>query len=77
LFHIDHFADNDAWQLGGVKSKKEFYNLPIIYSTAYHYGIKKPTPATGYIKTKTKNKVSWLLPMDKSGEVKEVSLLIG
>ncbi|MFT3981375.1 MAG: transglutaminase domain-containing protein [Ferruginibacter sp.] len=77
LFHIDHLADNDAWQLGGVKSKKEFYSLPVIYSPAYEYGLKKPTPATGYIKTKTKGKVSWTLPMDKAGDVKEVSLLIG
>jgi len=77
LFHIDHLADNDAWQLGGVKSKKEFYTLPVIYNSAYKYGLKKPTPVTGYIKTKTKNKVSWVLPMDKAGEVKEVSLLIG
>lgn len=77
LFHIDHLADNDAWQMGPVKSAKDFFNMPILFSTAYAYGLKKPLPSTGLLKTKTKNKINWTLPMDRASDVKEVSLLIG
>lgn len=78
LFNLDHFADNDAWQLGpGSKSIKEFYALPIIGPAAYEYGLKKPTPATGYIKTKTKGKVSFSLPVSSGESITNVSLMIG
>lgn len=78
LFNLDHFADNDAWQLGpGPKSIKEFYSLPIIGQAAYEYVLKKPTPASGYIKTKTKGKVNFTLPISSGATIENVSLLIG
>lgn len=78
LFNLDHFADNDAWQLGpGPKSIKEFYALPIIGPAAYEYALKKPTPANGYIKTKTKGKVSFTLPINSGATIENVSLMIG
>ena len=78
LFNLDHFADNSAWQLGpGTKSKKDFYALPIIGPAAYEYGLKKPTPATGFIKTKTKGKVSFSIPVNSGESITNVSLLIG
>lgn len=78
LFNLDHFADNDAWQLGpGTKTIKEFYSLPVIGPAAYEYVLKKPTPATGHIKTKTKGKVSFSLPMNSGESITTVSLLIG
>ncbi|RYD71708.1 MAG: hypothetical protein EOP53_23190 [Sphingobacteriales bacterium] len=78
LFNLDHFADNSAWQLGpGTKSKKDFYALPIIGPAAYEYGLRKPTPATGSIKTKTKAKVRFSIPVNSGESITNVSLLIG
>jgi transglutaminase/protease-like cytokinesis protein 3 len=78
LFNLDHYADNSAWQLGpGPKSIKEFYSLPIIGQAAYDYVLKKPTPATGLIKTKTKGKVAFTLPVNSGATIETVSLLIG
>ena len=78
LFNLDHYPDNDAWQLGGgPKSLKEFYAVPIIYNAAYRYDLKKPTPATGFIKTKTKAKTNFSLPFSSSAAITNVSLIIG
>ncbi|MBC7866724.1 MAG: hypothetical protein H7X88_04240 [Gloeobacteraceae cyanobacterium ES-bin-316] len=77
LFNLDHYPDNDAWQLGGgPKSLKEFYSLPVFYSAAYLYDIKKPTPANGFIKTKSKGKTNFIIPYGAAG-VSNVSLIIG
>ncbi len=77
LFNLDHFPDNDAWQLGGgPKSLKEFYTLPLFYNAAYLYDVKKPTPATGFIKTKTKAKTNFSIPFGAAG-VSTVELIIG
>lgn len=78
LFNLDHFPDNDAWQIGGgPKSLKDFYALPIIFNAAYFYGIKKPTPNSGYIKTKLSAKTTFKLPYNFSSPITNVSLLIG
>jgi len=78
LFNLDHFPDNDAWQLGpGPKSKKEFYALPVLYNAAYTYGFKKLAPATGFIKTKVDAKVIFNIPYTSPKSIGSVSLLIG
>ena len=78
LFNLDHLADNSAWQLGpGTKSKKDFYALPIIGPAAYEYGLRKPSPANGFIKTKTKASVSFSIPVTNGESISNVSLLIG
>lgn len=78
LFNLDHYPDNDAWQLGGgPKSLKEFYSFPIIYNAAYRYDLKKPIPATGYIKTKSKTKTNFSLPIASSAAITNISLVIG
>lgn len=78
LFNLDHYPNNDAWQLGsGPKSLKEFYNLPIIFNGAYYYNLKKPTPAAGYIKTKSTAKNKFIIPYSAATGLSTVSLLIG
>lgn len=78
LFNQDHYPDNTAWQLGGgPKSIKDFYALPVLYSAAYKYGVGKVTPSTGYIKTKTKGKVSFTIPVNSNAGIENVSLLMG
>lgn len=52
LFNLDHYADNQAWQLGaGPKSEHEFYALPVISNAAYRLGLQKTEPVKGHIKT--------------------------
>lgn len=78
LFNLDHFPENDAWQLGGgPKSRKDFYALPVIENAAYGIGLKKPAPSTGLIKAKTKNKVTFSFAYDEKVPVSNISLLIG
>ena len=78
LFNLDHFPDNDAWQMGGgPKNLKEFYSLPVISSAAYFYGLNKPTPTNGYIKTKISGKTTFNLPYSFALPITNVSLLIG
>ena len=77
LFNLDHYPDNGAWQLGGgPKSLKDFYNLPVFYNAAYLYNVRKPTPATGFIKTKTKAKTNFSIPFGAAG-ASTVELAIG
>ncbi|RYF89887.1 MAG: hypothetical protein EOO03_04945 [Chitinophagaceae bacterium] len=77
LFNLNHFPDNSAWQLGpGPKGIKEFYSLPLFYNAAFLYDIKKPTPATGFIKTKSKAKVNFSIPYGAPG-ASTVELVIG
>jgi len=77
LFNLDHYADNSAWQLGpGPKSRKDFYALPVISSAAYQYGLKKPVPISGSIKTKTNVPVIFSFPYN-GAKLVSVDLLIG
>lgn len=78
LFNLDHYPDNDAWQLGtGPKSSKEFYGIPLIYNAAFKFECKKPTPANGYIKTKTTTKTTFSIPLSTATVIENVSLIIG
>jgi hypothetical protein len=78
LFNLDHYPDNDAWQLGtGPKSKKEFYSLPVIYNAAYIYELKKPTPAIGFIKAKKNGKTNFSFPYGSGMTISNISLIIG
>ncbi len=78
LFNLEHFPDNDAWQLGpGPKSRKEFYSLPVFYNTAHVYGLKKPIPATGLVKAKTKTRMDFKIPIQSGEGINTVSLVIG
>src|SRR5690606_14426392 len=55
LFNLTHFPDNSAWQLGpGPKNKKSFYDLPIIETAAFDYGVSEVFPNEGMPKTSVK-----------------------
>jgi hypothetical protein len=78
LFNLDHFPDNGAWQLGtGPKSLKAFYALPVISNAAYKYGLQKPQPENGYIKTKSNTPVSFSFIHSGSVPVKKIILVMG
>lgn len=78
LFNLDHFPDNDAWQLGGgPKSKKDFYALPVIDRAAYGISLKKPVPVSGLVKARTKTKVNFSFSYNADTPISNVSLLVG
>lgn len=78
LFNLDHYPDNNAWQLGpsGPKSIKDFYSLPVFLTGAYTFGLGKPKPATGLIKTSVKKPVSFNFPFNGT-VIKSIELIIG
>lgn len=78
LFNLDHHPDNSAWELGDdKKSMKEFYALPVIGNNAYAYGLQKPMPVTGYIKTKIATAVNFSFNYNPSRAISNISLVIG
>ncbi|MBC7536128.1 MAG: hypothetical protein H7258_10575 [Ferruginibacter sp.] len=78
LFNLDHYPDNSAWFLGGEqKSISQFYSLPVIGNTAYAYGLQKPVPITGMIKTKTTNTISFSFNYNPSMAISTISLVMG
>ena len=78
LFNLDHFPDNAAWQLGaGPKSLKEFYSLPVISNAAYKYGLQKPKPINGYVKTKANANTAFSFTYNDSIPIKNIFLIMG
>lgn len=78
LFNLDHYPDNEAWQLGGgPKSLREFYALPVINYASYKYGLRKPQPTGGYIKTKTRATVNFSFIYNDSINIKNIFLVMG
>jgi hypothetical protein len=78
LFNLDHYPDNHAWLLGdGPKSLGEFYALPIISSAAYSFGMQKPMPLNGYIKTKTTALTNFSFTCNNAGSLAAITLVMG
>ncbi|MBS1743346.1 MAG: hypothetical protein JST81_09950 [Bacteroidetes bacterium] len=78
LFNLDHYPDNSAWLLGDEKrSEKEFYALPVIGNAAYSYGLQKPSPITGHIKTKTTTPVNFGFIHNAKKTISAITLVMG
>lgn len=78
LFNLDHYPDNGAWQLGrGPKNLKDFYDLPVFANAAYVYGLQKPSPVNGFIKTKIKNVVTFSFPHTNKIPISAITLVTG
>ncbi|MEP7163810.1 MAG: transglutaminase domain-containing protein [Ferruginibacter sp.] len=78
LFNLDHYPDNEAWQLGGgPKSLKEFYSLPVISNAAYKYGLQKPKPMNGYVKTRLRVPTSFSFTYNDTIPIKNIFLVMG
>lgn len=78
LFNIDHYPDNAAWYLGGEqKNLSSFYALPVIGQVAYAYGLGKPSPLTGHIKTKNTKPIQFGFQHRSPQPIGSISLLIG
>ena len=78
LFNLDHYPDNHAWLLGdGPKSLGDFYALPIISNAAYSYGLQKPMPLNGYIKTKTTALTNFSISCLNAASLASITLVMG
>jgi len=78
LFNLDHYPDNQSWQLGsGPKNIKDFYALPVIANAAYIYGLGKPQPSAGLIKSKTKNTITFNFPHTNNVTIESLQLVTG
>ncbi len=78
LFNLDHFPDNSSWQLGGgPRNLKDFYAMPVFAGGSYTYGLQKPNPATGLIKSKIASPVSFSFPCTQCDSIVAVVLVIG
>jgi hypothetical protein len=79
LFNLIYFPDNMAWQLGdaSVKSLSGFYQLPIIGNYAVALEMRKPSPLTGYIKTKVGAPVKFSFIINSENTINKISFLMG
>ena len=77
-FNLQHYPDNEAWKLGSApRSKKDFFDLPVIRVAALEFDLKKFTPADGKMKAKVNKPVYFTYVMNGQEEITKVSLAIG
>ncbi len=77
IFNWQHYPNNEKWLLGqGPKSKKSFYELPLIKAGAYHFQISRFSPNAGLIKTKTDKPVAFTYTLSSSTPIDKVTLLV-
>ncbi len=78
IFNLQHYPDNTAWQLGpGPKNKKDFFNLPIIKSAAYEFGLKKIFPNDGKVKVKVNKPLAFSYQLSSRMAIDKVSITVG
>jgi hypothetical protein len=78
IFNWQHYPDNTAWQLGpGPKNKADFFNMPVIKSAAYEFGLKKMNPNDGAIKIKVSKPFAFSYQLSGRAVVNKVSLVMG
>ncbi len=78
IFNYQHYPDNMAWQLGnGVKSSKDFFELPLVKDQAYEFGISSFMPAGGVIKADLKKPVQFSFKVSGNTKIDIVALQIG
>ena len=77
-FNLQHYADNQAWQLGsGPKSKKDFFDMPVVRTAAIEFGIKKLSPNDGKIKAKVDKAVKFSFTLKTTEAITKVALGVG
>ena len=75
IFNNQHFPDNEAWKLGSApKSKKDFYELPITKTGAYHFLVSAYSPSAGILKTKVGKAVQFNLSAANTTGITKVAL---
>jgi transglutaminase/protease-like cytokinesis protein 3 len=75
LFNWQHYPDNMAWRLEeGPKTKKEFFNLPVIDKMGVEYELKNFTPSLGTIKAKLNKPVNFSFTFAKANAINKVAI---
>ena len=77
IFNNQHYPDNEAWKLGmAPKSKKEFYELPVVKAGVHPFGITAFVPTQGKVKIKAGKSVAFNLTAAGTSDVTKVALII-
>lgn len=77
-FNLQHYPDNQAWRLGsGPKSKKDFFDMPVVRVSAIEFGMKKLSPNDGKIKAKLNKAVKFSFTLKSTEEITKVALGVG
>lgn len=78
IFNTQHYPDNQAWYLGQrLKSKKEFFDFPLVKSGAYELELKRFSPREGSIITKAGSPLFFSFQLGSRVTVNKVSVLYG
>lgn len=78
VFNLQHYPDNEAWKLGrGPKSKKDFFELPVIRYAAMEYGLKSIYPGNGMLKVKVNKAISFSFTLRSVEDINKVELATG
>ncbi len=77
IFNNQHYPDNEAWKLGDApKTKKAFYELPLIKTGAYNFSVSGFVPATGIVKIKPGKSLAFNLTAANTSAIIKVALMI-
>ena len=77
-FNQQHFPDNSAWKLGSApKSKKDFFDLPVIKTAAMEFGITKCSLNNGKLNVKADKAVKFSFTVKNTADITKVQLGIG
>lgn len=77
-FNLQHFPDNSAWKLGSApKNKGDFFDMPVIKSSAIELGITKCSPNNGKIKAKADKAVKFSFTLKNTETITKVELGYG
>ena len=74
-FNLQHFPDNEAWKLGPApKSKKDFFEMPVVKVAAMELGLKRFSPGGGKIKAKANKAVKFSFTLKSTEDIVKVEL---
>ena len=77
-FNLQHYPDNEAWKLGSApKNKKDFFDMPVVKTTAIEMEIKKCSPNDGKINTKADKNIKFSFTVKSTESITKVALGIG
>ena len=77
-FNLQHFPDNQAWKLGNApKSKKDFFDMPVVKTAAVEFEIKKCSPNDGKINAKVDKAVKFSFTVKSTENITKVELGMG
>ena len=74
-FNQQHYPDNSAWKLGSApKSKKDFFDMPVVKTGAMNLGITKCSPNDGKLNVKADKAVKFNFTVKNSADITKVQL---